>query len=344
MESISLTVNKKPVSVPEGSTVLEAIREAGFYVPTLCAQEGLEPYGACRLCIVQIEGIRGLPSSCTTPAAEGMRVTTENDEIHEVRRTIVELLLADHPEDCLSCPQNQNCELQEVAHYLGIRERVLRPLERRVEVDQSNPNFVFDPAKCVLCGRCFRTCHEIVGAGAIDVVNRGFESVVAPFMGRSLADSVCESCGQCMASCPTGALSPRRHLPPEREEKAVCPYCGTGCGLLLGVRAGKVTSVRADPDSPVSGGQLCVKGRFGSIDYIHSPERLKAPLIRREGTLEESTWEEALDLVARRFGEYKGDSFAAFSSAKVANEDNYLLQKLTRAVQRSNNIDHCARL
>lgn len=344
METITLSVNGKDVTVPKGATVLEAIRKADFYVPTLCAQDDLEPYGACRLCVVRIEGVRGFPSSCTIPAGEGMKVSTENEEITEVRRTIVEMLLSDHPEDCLTCAENQRCELQYVAQQLGIRERVLRKLERPSERDESNPNFVYDPAKCILCGRCVRTCAEIVGAGAIDIVNRGYESVVAPFMNISLTESVCESCGQCVVVCPTGALAERQFLPPEKEAKNICPYCGTGCGLLLGTRSGQVTSVRGDPDNPVSHGQLCVKGRFGAIDYIHHPDRLKTPLIRKDGKLKEGSWDEALGLVASRFKGAMGDAFAAFSSAKLANEDNYLMQKFARAVMRSNNIDHCARL
>ncbi len=345
MADVTLTIDGKEVQVPSGTTILKAAGKAGVRIPTLCYHLDLEPYGGCRLCIVKVEGMRGMPPACITQVSEGMQVTTEDEEILETRRMVVRLLLADHPSDCLSCRANLDCELQKLARELGVREHGMIPIEREGTIDDSNPVFVRDMNRCILCARCVKTCREIVGVGAIDFIRRGHQTEVGPFLGGEILKSICESCGECVVRCPTGALA-FRDPPPEveREEKVVCPYCGTGCKILLGVRRGRVVSARGDRQSPVNRGNLCVKGRFGSYQFIHDEKRLTTPLVRKDGELVESTWDQALDLVARKFSEYKGDAFAAFSSAKVANEDNYLLQKLTRAVQRSNNVDHCARL
>jgi predicted molibdopterin-dependent oxidoreductase YjgC len=340
--TIHLTINGQHVETPEGSTILEAARKAGIYIPTLCSDEGLEPRGTCRLCIVSVEGMGGLP--CVTPAAEGMKVTTENPEIFQVRKVIAELLLADHPDECLTCASSQTCELQKIVNYLGIRERRFRRIEREAVVDDSNPFFVRDMRKCVLCGRCVRTCLEIRGVGAVGITGRGYENRVSTFCGFPIAGSECESCGECVVHCPTGALSFKDQLPADRYERSICPYCGTGCGLLVGVRGGRVVSTRGDVDNPVNRGQLCVKGRFGIAGFVEHPDRLRAPLVRKGGELREASWDEALDLVAGKLAGMKGDSFALLASAKIANEDNYLLQKFTRAVMGTNNVDHCARL
>jgi formate dehydrogenase alpha subunit len=341
---IHLTIDGKDVSVREGSTILDAAKRAGIYVPTLCAGEGLEPYGACRFCIVAVEGMRGLPPSCTTPAAEGMKVTTDSPEIFQVRRVIAELMLTDHPDECLTCASSQSCEFQKIVNYLGVRERRLRKIERKAVIDDSNPFFVRDMRKCVLCGKCVRTCREVRRVGAIDITGRGYDSVIAPFCGIPITESVCESCGECVVRCPTGALSLKGVLPAEREVRSICPYCGTGCGLLVGVRGGRVVSTTGDVDNPVNRGQLCVKGRFGIAGFVEHPERLRTPLVRKDGELREASWDEALDAVAGKLAGMKGDAFAVFASAKIANEDNYLLQKFTRAVMETNNVDHCARL
>jgi len=341
---INLTIDGKDVRVGEGSTILDAAKKAGIYIPTLCAGEGLEPYGACRFCIVAVEGMRGLPPSCTTPAAEGMKVTTDSPEIYQVRKVIAELMLTDHPDECLICGSSQVCEFQKIVNYLGVRERRLRKIEREAVVDDSNPFFVRDMRKCVLCGKCVRTCRELRRVGAIDITRRGYDSLIAPFCGIPIAESVCESCGECVVRCPTGALSVKGALPADREVRSICPYCGTGCGLLVGVRGGRVVSTTGDRDNPVNRGQLCVKGRFGIADFIEHPDRLRTPLVRKGGELKEATWDEALDLVAKKLAGMKGDRFATFASAKIANEDNYLLQKFTRAVMGTNNVDHCARL
>jgi formate dehydrogenase (NADP+) alpha subunit len=341
---VNLTINGRAVRVDPGRTVLDACRSADVHVPTLCDDPSLEPYGACRLCIVRIDGLRGLPSACTTPAAEGMKVTTEDAEILDVRRWTMQLLLADHPLDCLTCAQCGSCGLQAAAEHLGIRERVLRPMARKAKIDDSNPCYAIDMRKCILCGLCVRACAEVQHIGAIDLVKRGYASAVEPFGGGPIIDSTCESCGECVERCPTGALTAKRYLRPEHEVSTVCPYCGTGCRILLGSRGNSVVNARGDPDAPVSRGRLCVKGRFGSFEFVSSPDRLKTPLIRTADGFREASWEEALALVAREFGKYRGDAFGGLSSAKVTNEDNYVFQKFVRAAMGTNNVDHCARL
>src|SRR3990172_9225687 len=247
MRAIGLTIDGARVQVETGSTVLGACQMAGIRVPTLCFDPDLDPFGGCRLCSVKIEGMRGLPLACTTEAAEGMRVITEDEEILAARRMIVRLLLADHPKDCLGCPANLNCELQELAYEFGVRDHGMLPLQRQGVVDESSPVFLWDMKRCVLCARCVRTCEEIVGLGAIQLVQRGVETHVAAFLGDEIASSICESCGECVVHCPTGALSFREvTLRPELEVRTICPFCGTGCGVLVGVRRGEGGRGRGD--------------------------------------------------------------------------------------------------
>ncbi len=340
----NLTINGRAVRVAAGKTILDACRAAEIYVPTLCDDPQLKPYGACRLCLVKVDGMRGLPSACTTPAEDGMAVTTEDDEILEVRQWTTRLLLADHPLDCLTCEQCGVCQLQEVVEYIGVRDRVLRPMTRSAKVDLSNACFSVDMEKCILCGLCVRACDEIQNLGAIDLVRRGFDSAVEPFGGGPIMESICESCGECVERCPTGALAPQRYRKPEREVSSVCPYCGTGCRIMLGARGDALVSARGDPNSPVSSGRLCVKGRFGSFEFVSHPDRITTPLIRQGDDFREASWEEALALVVERLKGYRGAVFGGLASAKVTNEDNYVFQKFVRAGMGTNNIDHCARL
>ena len=341
---LNLTINGRPVRVEPGKTVLDACRGAEVYVPTLCDDPDLDPYGGCRLCIVKVDGLRGLPTACTTPAVEGMKVITEDPELLEVRRWTMQLLLADHPLDCLTCAQCGNCGLQAAAEHLGVRERVLRPMNRVAKVDNSNPCYAIDMRKCILCDKCVRACDEVQHLGAIDLVKRGYASAVEPFGGGPIRESICESCGECVERCPTGALTTRNYLRPESEVSTVCPYCGTGCRIMLGARGNTVVSARGDHDAPVSRGRLCVKGRFGSFEFVASPERLKTPLIRTADGFRAASWDEALNLIAREFKQHRGDAFAGLASAKVTNEDNYVFQKFVRAAMGTNNVDHCARL
>ena len=362
MKTIKLTINGCDVIAPKGVTVLKAIQEAGIYVPTLCYDPNLKPYGACRLCIVQIEGMRGLPTSCTTPAEEGMVIYTETEEIQRVRRTIVEMVIADHPYDCLICDSSDECDLLKVARYVGVNKNSVARLRRRTTarpVDTSNPAFDLDHNKCILCGKCVRTCNEIVGLGAIDFAFRGYNTQVGPFGLKPMAQSVCQSCGECVERCPTGALMPKYALLPERKVKTTCPYCGVGCSIYLGIRGQKIVKVRGDEQSPVNQGGLCVKGRYG-LDFVNHPDRLTRPLIRREEApknisqsdisqvFREASWDEALERVAQgldRVRDLHGpDAIGVLSSAKCTNEENYVIQKFARAVLGTNNVDHCARL
>ncbi len=343
MGKVSLTIDGTKVEGREGATVLETAQDAGIYIPNLCGDPDLEPYGGCRLCLVEIENVDGLPASCTTPVAEGMVVRTEARRVNEVRRHVVELLLSDHPDNCLTCPKNQHCELQRIAAYVGIDQQRFKKLERPALIDSSNPFFVRDSSKCILCGKCVRVCDEVQGVAALEVFNDGPSSKIVTVDDRPIVESVCESCGQCVAKCPTGALMPKDFRWPAKEVKTICPYCGVGCGIYLAVRGNEVVGIRGDLESPVSKGSLCVKGQFG-FEFINHPERLTSPLIRRNGKLSEATWDEALGFIAGRLAEYKGDKVAVISSAKCTNEENYLIQKFARAVLATNNIDHCARL
>ncbi len=341
---ITLTIDNQKVEAREGMTVLEAAEAAGIYIPTLCADPDLEPYGACRLCVVEIERMPSLPSACTTPATDGMVVHTETPAVNHVRRTAIELLIADHPSDCLTCPKNQRCDLQKVAAYLGITKQPFPKTTRILSIDTSNPFFNIDLNYCILCGKCVRVCDEICGVGAIDLAFRGYETKVATFGDGLLIDSNCESCGACVDHCPVAAIIPKDTRQPTREVETTCLYCGVGCQMYLGIRQERVITVRGKREGTVNKGSLCVKGRFGIPEFIHHPERLTTPLVRQDGKLTEATWDEALDLIANRLANYERDEVAVIASAKCTNEDNYIIQKFARAVLGTNNVDHCARL
>ena len=362
-DTISLTINGRQVVATKGATVLEAALSAGIYIPTLCYDPDLKPYGACRLCVVEIEGMRGLVSSCTTPATEGMVVHTETARVNKARRITMELIIANHHGDCLTCAVNQDCELLKIARHLGMEQEHierLRKSTRVLPIDRSHPAFERDPNKCILCGICVRACHEIAVVGAIDLAFRGYSAKVSTFGDKPIIESICKSCGECISRCPTGALVPKWEKAPAKEVKTICPYCGVGCSLYLGVRDNEIVTVRGDPEGATNKGSLCVKGRWG-YDFVSHPERLTTPLIRIPGTtrgaghdgqlreiFREATWDEALELAAKRLLElkenYGPDGIAILSSAKCTNEENYVMQKFARAVIGTNNIDHCARL
>jgi formate dehydrogenase alpha subunit len=363
MEAIKLTVNGRPVIAKKGATVLEAALGAGVYIPTLCYDPDLKPYGGCRLCVVEIERMRGLVSSCTTPAVDGMVVRTDTPRVNQSRRITMELIIANHHGDCLACAKNQGCELLKVARYLGIEQNHIDRLRKGTQllpVDDSHPAYIRDLNKCILCAKCVRACYEVVCHDVIDIAFRGTTARIATFGDKPIAESICKSCGECVVRCPTGALVPKWEKPPAEEVKTTCPYCGVGCSLYLGVRDNKVVAVRGDPEGPANRGSLCVKGRWG-FDFLSHPDRLTKPLIRIPGVprgaghngkvteiFREATWDEALGLAASKLLElkpnYGPDSIAALSSAKCTNEDNYVMQKFARAVLGTNNVDHCARL
>lgn len=345
---VTLTINNKQISVPDGISVLDAARRNDIYIPTLCDDPRLEPYGGCRLCLVSIKGMPRPVTACTTPVAEGMIVETSNDPIERQRRTIVELLLSDHPNDCMTCEKAGDCTLQELAYFYGIRENRFAGERRHYTKKDNNPFIERDMEKCILCGKCVRVCEEVQGVGAIDIAKRGFEAVVSPPFGKDLD---CEFCGQCVSICPTGALIGKQSLGKGRQKDVkevdtVCPYCGCGCNLTLHVSRNRVVRVTSKHDT-INEGWLCVKGRFG-FEFINSPDRLTTPLIRKNGALAPASWEEAFTYISEKLSAIKKqhgpDAIGGLASARCTNEENYLFQKFFRAAIGTNNVDHCARL
>ncbi len=344
---VTLTIDGRSIKVREGSTILQAVRENDLYVPTLCDDPRLEPYGGCRLCLVRIKGMPRPVTACTTPVTEGMDVETTNEEIEGLRRTIVELLLSDHPTDCMICEKAGDCTLQELAYFYNLRENRFEGERRKYADSDGNPFIERNMEKCILCGKCVRVCNEVQGVNAIEIAYRGFSAKVCPPFEKDLD---CEFCGQCVSVCPTGALMGKISMGMGRQKdiekvESVCPYCGCGCNITLHVTRNEVIRVSSRPES-LNEGWLCVKGRFG-FKFNSSPERLKYPLIRRNGQFEETSWDEALGYVAERFGDtrdkYGADAIAGLSSARCTNEENYLFQKFMRAAIGTNNVDHCAR-
>ena len=336
---LSLTVDGEPIQVPPGATVLDAVlaRDGGF--PHLCKDPDTPALGACRTCLVEIDGVRGLPASCSLPANDGMVVHTQSEQARDVRRGVLELTLA--MRDPESDPQpGSELGRAAVSHVADPRRWTPRRNDHR---DESNPFYLFDATECILCGRCTSACQDLQHIGAIGIAGAAAATRIAPFADEPLGESICTSCGQCVAACPTGAIRSKQPPAPARTVSTVCPYCGVGCGIQLSSDdAGRVTHVDDDPANRSSLGLLCVKGRFG-VSFVNHPDRLTTPLIRRAGALQPATWDEALDLVADKFVQHRGH-FGAFASAKATNEDNYLIQKLVRALMGTNNIDHCTSL
>jgi formate dehydrogenase alpha subunit len=346
MEKVVFTVDGAEVTANNGDTILKAALEHGIYIPHLCYHPDLKPFGGCRLCMVEIQG-RGLTISCKAPVEAGIAVITENPQINKMRRIAAELLIVNHERNCLECSKNAECELQKVAGYLGIKEERLSRLRRtskKLQIDDSNPFFSRNLNKCILCGICIRTCDEIQGVGAIDFAFRGPDTRVSAVKDKPIMESDCVSCGECVVRCPVGALIPKTTQRPAREVKSICCYCGCGCGIKLGVRGDVIVRVEGDRDNPASKGRLCVKGRYGIAEFVHHPDRLTNPLIRKDGELKEASWDEALGLVAAKLREYAPEESAFIASAKCTNEENYVMQKFARAVLGTNNVDHCARL
>ncbi len=343
MSDVTLFIDHLEINVQAGNTVLETALQNGIYIPHLCHHPDLKPAGVCRLCMVEVDG--QVLVSCLTVVENGMNVKTSTPQIEQLRRIAVELLVAEHAADCLTCGKNNNCKLQEIARFVEIdRERLLelQPAEQK-PVDSSHPFIIRDDNKCVLCGICVRTCAEIQGAGAIDFAYRGYDTKISTFGGKPLQDSVCESCGECVGRCPVGALLPVSNEQAVREVETVCPFCGTGCGILLGAKGNKLVSVRGNPQHTTNKGRLCVKGRFG-IDFNNSPERIRTPLIKKDGRFVEASWDETLALVAEKLSQYKGEEAGVIASSKTTNEEIYLTSKFARVVMGTNNIANVAHL
>ncbi len=345
---VKVTIDGKTIEVEQGTTVLDAAKMLDIPIPTLCHHPKLTPFGGCRLCVVEIKGIPRAVTACTTPATDGMEVKTSTPQLEELRKSVLELILSDHPNDCMVCERAGDCTLQELAYFYDIRKPSFEG-ERRIYAKQDgNPFLERDMEKCILCGRCVKVCDEVQGVGAIDFAYRGFISKICPPYEEDLK---CEFCGQCVAVCPTGALtgkmwSMKGRQKDIREVETVCPYCGTGCNITLHTRRNEVIRITSKPET-WNEGWLCVKGRFG-YEFINSPDRLKKPLVKKDGKFEEVSWDEALQYAATRLREIKekhgADAIGGLSSARCTNEENYLFQKLIRAAIGTNNVDHCARL
>ncbi len=340
---LRVSVDGRSVAVDVGASALDAINAAGVYVPQLCKDPDQKARGACRTCLIQVEGVRGFPASCTTPCTDGMKITVDGPEVQRIRRGVIELTMGMHPDACKTNRPNTHNDVVDAASAHGITAPRFAPLPDP-SVDTSNPFFVLDMQQCILCARCVTACDEVQHIGAISLLGRGGSMKIGAFEDQPIRESICTSCGSCFAACPTGAIYPKKVRPePVRRVDTTCPYCGVGCGIKLDV-ASNDQIVRSD-DQPLntsSQGMLCVKGRFG-FEYVNHRDRLKKPLIRRDGILQEATWDEALDLVADKLVHYRG-SFGALASAKGTNEDAYVMQKFARSVMDTNNIDHCTRL
>lgn len=347
-----LTINNINITVPEGTTILEASRQLHIGIPTLCDDPRLNPYGSCRLCIVEVAGMAKPVPSCTTPVTEGMSVTTESAKLSRLRKTVIELLLSNHPNDCMHCEAAGNCNLQQLAYTYQADTHCYEGEKWSLPVEEDNPFITYEPNKCIVCGRCTRICNEVAMAGTIEMTGRGFNARPDTAFSRPRNLDNCEFCGQCVSTCPTGALTDKKSRGLGRTSdvnkvRTTCTYCGTGCNFFLNVAGGKVIRVSSDFDAPVNQGNLCVKGRYG-YDFIHHEDRITTPLIKEGATFREASWDEALTLVANRFKEIIAkngeDKVGGFSSARCSNEENFLLAKWVRCAVGSNNVDNCARV
>ncbi|HOD65076.1 MAG TPA: molybdopterin-dependent oxidoreductase [candidate division Zixibacteria bacterium] len=371
-DPVTVTIDSRSLSAARGATILEIARAAGLYIPTLCAHKDLTPYGGCRMCIVEVDGMRGFPTACTTPAESGMVIRTHTAQLHEIRTEILRLILSEHPCSCLVCdeqdecrqysatirkagvttgcrycPNDGQCELQEVAARLGITEIGYPVYYRNLPVHKDDPFFDRDYNLCILCGRCVRMCQEIRTAGTLTFLRRGPQTVIGPAFDRTHLEAGCEFCGACVSVCPTGALAEKARKwkgAAEREVTTTCPFCGVGCQVRLQVKKDEVVGALPAEDDLVNRGQLCVKGRFCIPEIVSHPRRLRHAYKLRDGVLVDIGWEEAATLAAERLTACPPEEFGLLVSANCSNEDLYVAQKFARAVMRSNNIDTTFRL
>lgn len=354
-EMITLTIDGVQVTVPAGTSLMRAAAENSINIPKLCATDSLEPFGSCRLCLVEIEGRRGYPASCTTPAEAGMIVRTQSPKLQEVRKGVMELYISDHPLDCLTCPANGNCELQDMAGVTGLRE-VRYGYEGanhlKLKKDESNPYFTFDSSKCIVCNRCVRACEETQGTFALTISGRGFDARVSAGQNEPFMQSECVSCGACVEACPTATLTEKSVIWLGQAEHSItttCAYCGVGCSLKAEMKGNQVVRMVPAKDGKANEGHACVKGRF-AWGYATHKDRILKPMIRAKITdpWKEVSWDEALDYAASEFkriqAKHGRDSIGGIVSSRCTNEEGYLVQKLVRAAFGNNNVDTCARV
>ena len=366
-DDITISFDGQEVKTQPGKMVLEVAIEAGVYVPYLCYHPGMKPFAACRMCVVSVEGQRGFPTSCTMPVADGMKVQTASTEVNDLRRSVMEMIIAEHPNGCLTChrvdicgptdvclrhvsvndrcvtcPKNERCELKDTVRYLGMSlESPLQYKYREIPLEVADPFYDRDYNLCIVCGRCVNACEQLRGDDAIAFTMRSGQALVGTSFGTSLLESGCEFCGACIDVCPVGALVERDHKwdKPRKVERTICPLCPVGCQMNVEYD-GDGTLIRVVPEinSPANHGQACFKGKFG-LQFVNDTSRLHTPLVRRDGQLVEATWDEALEVVAARLAEYSGDSFAFLTSSSSTNEEHYLAQKFARTAMKSNNVD-----
>jgi len=354
-DQVTLEIDGQKVTVKAGTSVMRAAAEAGVTIPKLCATDSLDPFGSCRMCLVQIEGARGYPASCTTPVAQGMKVCTQNDKLASIRRGIAELYISDHPLDCLTCAANGDCELQDTVGAVGLRE-VRYGFDGdnhlNAEKDTSNPYFTFDPSKCIVCSRCVRACEETQGTFALTIDGRGFESKVSPGQNQPFMDSECVSCGACVQACPTATLMEKSVIDsgqPEHSVITTCAYCGVGCSFKAEMKGEQLVRMVPDKDGKANHGHSCVKGRF-AFGYATHKDRITTPMVRDKISepWREVSWEEAIQFAADKLkgiqAKYGKDSIGGITSSRCTNEETYLVQKLIRAGFGNNNVDTCARV
>jgi formate dehydrogenase major subunit len=353
-KTINLTIDGVSVSVPEGTSIMHAASVSGVTVPKLCATDSLEPFGSCRLCLVEIEGRRGYPASCTTPVAEGIKVHTQTPKLADIRRGVMELYISDHPLDCLTCATNGDCELQDMAGAVGLRDvRYGYEGENHLQSvkDTSNPYFTFDPSKCIVCSRCVRACEEVQGTFALTIQGRGFDSKVSAG-NKDFKDSECVSCGACVQACPTATLIENTIIEagvPEHSVTTTCAYCGVGCSFHAEMKGEEVVRMTPNKDGGANHGHSCVKGRF-AWGYATHKDRITTPMIRKSihDPWEKVTWDVAINYAASEIQriqkKYGRDSVGAISSSRCTNEEVYVVQKLVRAALGNNNVDTCARV
>ena len=351
---VTLTIDDREVTVPEGTSIMRASILAGINVPKLCATDSLEPFGSCRLCVVEIEGRRGYPASCTTPVASGLKVHTQTPKLADIRRGTMELYISDHPLDCLTCAANGDCELQDMAGAVGLREvRYDDKGENHLKAvkDESNPYFTFDPSKCIVCSRCVRACEETQGTFALTISGRGFESKVAAGI-NNFMESECVSCGACVQACPTATLMEKTVIEagtPEHSVTTTCAYCGVGCSFNAEMKGEEVVRMTPNKNGGANHGHSCVKGRF-AWGYATHQDRITTPMIRKNisDPWQTVSWDEAINYAASELtrikNQYGKDAVGGITSSRCTNEEVYVTQKLVRAALGVNNVDTCARV